>query len=168
MDQEPDPTVPGEAPDPADDTDTARLADLPVQGVPPDAPDAAMAAVDDAAVPGDPRGVMAAYSRALAAADAAAVAALFAEHSLLVAPDRRCSGRDAIGGWHRELLAGGKLDARPGGQGNDQGRLEVRGPSGAFWVVELAFDAAGRIGTARWLTPEQAGRPQDERERHAI
>jgi hypothetical protein len=34
-------------------------------------------------------------------------------------------------------------------------------------VVELAFDASGRIGTARWLTPAEADRPQEERERTA-
>jgi hypothetical protein len=34
-------------------------------------------------------------------------------------------------------------------------------------VVELAFDAAGRIGTARWLTPGEAGQSQEERERTA-
>ncbi len=32
-------------------------------------------------------------------------------------------------------------------------------------VVELSFDAAGRIGTARWLTPAEQRRPQGERER---
>jgi hypothetical protein len=34
-------------------------------------------------------------------------------------------------------------------------------------VVELAFDASGRIGTARWLTAAEAALPQEERERTA-
>lgn len=34
-------------------------------------------------------------------------------------------------------------------------------------VVEIALDASGRIGTARWLIDEQAGRPQEERTRIA-
>ena len=31
-------------------------------------------------------------------------------------------------------------------------------------MVELAFDASGRIGTARWLTRDEAAHPQEERE----
>ena len=49
---------------------------------------------------------------------------------------------------------------------DDAARLEVASAAGRF-VVELSFDASGRIGTARWLTPEEAGRPQEERERSA-
>jgi hypothetical protein len=33
--------------------------------------------------------------------------------------------------------------------------------------VELSFDASGRIGTARWLTPTEAVQPQERRERTA-
>jgi hypothetical protein len=40
-----------EGPDRPEEADTARLADLPVEQLPPDAPDRAQAAVDD--VPGD-------------------------------------------------------------------------------------------------------------------
>jgi len=34
-------------------------------------------------------------------------------------------------------------------------------------IIELAFDASGRIGTARWLTQEEAAQPQERRERTA-
>jgi hypothetical protein len=44
--------------------------------------------------------------------------------------------------------------------------LEVDSATGRH-VVELAFDASGRIGTARWLTPDEAGQSQEERERTA-
>jgi hypothetical protein len=165
--------LPPEPPEP----DTARLADLPVDELPPDAPDRAHAAVDDvpddldagalAHEPGasrDPKAVMAAYAAALADGDAALAADLFAERSLLVTSGPHLSGRAAIAGWHRDLLGRGAVRARPAGQGSDQGRLEVDGPDGPR-VVELAFDASGRIGTARWLTLEQASRPQEERQR---
>jgi ketosteroid isomerase-like protein len=166
-----------EGPDRPEEPDTARLADLPVEQLPPDAPDRAQAAVDD--VPGDldpaatardtgarrdPRAVMAAYAAALKDGDAAVAADLFAENSLLVTPEARLTGRAAIAGWHRDLLAAGAVTASPDGQGNDQGRLEVSGPGGQL-VVEVALDASGRIGTARWLTGEQAARPQEERTR---
>jgi hypothetical protein len=55
------------------------------------------------------------------------------------------------------------VTATPTGQGNDAGRLEVDSGAGR-WVVELALDAAGRIGTARWLSPAEADLPQEERE----
>src|ERR671911_625213 len=100
--------------------ETARLADLPVEGLPEDAPEAAYAATDEAPAGLDPvetahdpdaergpKAVMTAYADALGAGDAGLV------------------------------------------------------------VVELAFDASGRIGTARWLTPPEADMPQEERERTA-
>jgi hypothetical protein len=34
-------------------------------------------------------------------------------------------------------------------------------------IIELAFDASRRIGTARWLTREEAAQPQKRRERTA-
>ncbi|HEV2896185.1 MAG TPA: hypothetical protein VG411_20765, partial [Actinomycetota bacterium] len=63
-------------------------------------------------------------------------------------------------------LRRGRVTARPAGQGNDRSRLEVDSAAGRF-VVELAFDASGRIGTARWLTTDEADMPQEERERTA-
>jgi hypothetical protein len=163
----------------ADEQDTARLADLPVEGLPADAPDRAQAAVDvagdrvdaartahDPAARRDPKVVMTAYAGALQDGDPGAAADLFAADSLLTSADRRIAGREAVGGWHRELLERGAITARPSGQGNDQGRLEVETPDGPR-IVELAFDASGRIGTARWLTPEEAAQPQERRERTA-
>ena len=48
------------------------------------------------------------------------------------------------------------------------GHLQAVGTDAAGrFVVELAFDASGRIGTARWLTPPEADMPQEERERTA-
>jgi hypothetical protein len=67
----------------------------------------------------------------------------------------------------RELLAGGGLRTRPAGQGTDTGRLEVDGPPQPR-VVELAFDAAGRIGSARWLRPSAQTRPQEQRMRRPL
>jgi hypothetical protein len=159
--------------------DTARLADLPVEGLPADAPEAPYAATDRA--PDDldpartahdpdaergPRAVMTAYASALAAGDAGLAADLYAEHSLLTSADERISGRPGIAGWHEDLLRRGRVTAHPAGQGNDGGRLEVDSAAGRF-VVELAFDASGRIGTARWLTAAEASLPQEERERTA-
>jgi hypothetical protein len=109
---------------------------------------------------------MVAYASALDAGDAGLAADLFAENALLTSADERLSGRSGIAGWHEDLLARGTVHATPSGQGNDTGRLEVDGPSGRY-VVELAFDASGRIGTARWLTRDEAERPQEERERSA-
>jgi hypothetical protein len=159
--------------------ETARLADLPVGGLPVDAPDVPQAATDAAPEPLDPaaiahdpaaargpKAVMAAYAAALGRADAALAADLYAEQALLTSADRRLQGRDDIAAWHRELLAGGALAARPSGQGNDTGRLEVDRPGGRQ-VVELSFDASGRIGTARWLAADQAAMPQEERQRTA-
>jgi hypothetical protein len=91
------------APDRPEELDTARLADLPVEeGLPPEAPDRAHAAVDDlpedldpeavaheATASRDPRAVMASYASALATGDAALAAGLFAENGLLVAPAAR-------------------------------------------------------------------------------
>jgi ketosteroid isomerase-like protein len=108
----------------------------------------------------------AAYASALDAGDAAMAADLYAENALLTSADERLSGRSAIAGWHEDLLARGAVTATPTARGNDTGRLKVDGPTGAF-VVELAFDAAGRIGTARWLTRDEADQPQEERERTA-
>jgi len=162
--------------------DTARAADLPVEAVPEDAPtqpyaasDAPPGRPDPAATAGepdahrDPRAVMDAYAAALADGDADLAAGLFAEHSLLSfgEGDQGISGRHAVAAWHRELLGRGAVRAAPAAQGNDAGRLELRTPDGDR-VVELSFDAAGRIGTARWLTPAEQGRPQDERERRAL
>ena len=98
--------------------------------------------------------------------DAGLAAGLYAEHALLTSADERLTGRPGIAGWHEELLSRGAVTARPAGQGNDTGRLDVDGPTGRY-VVELAFDASGRIGTARWLTPEEATMAQEERERSA-
>jgi hypothetical protein len=159
--------------------ETARLADLAVEGLPEDAPEAPYAATD--AAPSDqdpaatahdpeaargPKAVMAAYAAALDAGDAGLAADLYAENSLLTSADERISGRAGITGWHEDLLRRGRAAARPAGQGNDRGRLEVDSAAGRF-VVELAFDASGRIGTARWLTSEEADLPQEERERTA-
>ena len=113
-----------------------------------------------------PTALMVAYASALEAGDAGLAAGLYAENALLTSADERLSGRPGIAGWHEDLLARGAVTARPAGQGNDTGRLEVEGPAGRY-VVELAFDASGRIGTARWLTPAEADRPQEERERTA-
>jgi hypothetical protein len=163
----------------SDENDTARLADLPVEGLPPDAPDRAQAAVDaapervdaaatahDPSAPRDPKVVMTAYATALQHGDVDAATDLFAANALLTSVDRRISGREAMAGWHRELLDRGTITARPAGQGNDQGRLEMGTPDGPR-IVELAFDASGRIGTARWLTQEEAAQPQERRERTA-
>jgi hypothetical protein len=108
----------------------------------------------------------AAYASALVAGDAALAAGLYAENALLTSADERLTGRSAIAGWHEDLVARGTVTATSSGRGNDTGRLAVDGPTGAF-VVELAFDAAGRIGTARWLTRDEADQPQEERERTA-
>jgi hypothetical protein len=172
--------VGGLKPRPPDDRgETAELADLPVEGLPEDAPDtpaaaadAAPARVDPAATAHDPeaeRGpkvLMTAYASALDAGDAGLAADLYAENALLTSADERLSGRSGITGWHEDLLSRGPVRARPSGQGNDTGRLEVDGPTGRY-LVELAFDASGRIGTARWLTPDEADQPQEERERTA-
>jgi hypothetical protein len=109
---------------------------------------------------------MTAYAAALGAGDAGLAAGLYAENALLASADERLSGRPGIAGWHEDLLSRGAVTASPSGQGNDTGRLEVDGPDGRF-VVELAFDASGRIGTARWLTRDEAEQPQEERERSA-
>jgi hypothetical protein len=114
----------------------------------------------------EPEAVMTAYASALDAGDAGLAADLYAENSLLASADERISGRPGISGWHEDLLRRGQVTARPAGQGNDSGRLEVDSAAGRF-VVELAFDASGRIGTARWLTPAEADLPQEERERTA-
>ena len=114
----------------------------------------------------EPEAVMTAYASALDAGDAGLAADLYAENSLLASADERISGRPGISGWHEDLLRRGQVTARPAGQGSDRGRLEVDSAAGRF-VVELAFDPSGRIGTARWLTPADAGPPQEQRERTA-
>jgi len=114
----------------------------------------------------EPEAVMTAYASALDAGDAGLAADLYAENSLLASADERISGRPGISGWHEDLLRRGRVTARPAGQGSDRGRLEVDSAAGRF-VVELAFDPSGRIGTARWLTPAEAGLPQEQRERTA-
>jgi SnoaL-like domain len=159
--------------------ETARLADLAVEGLPEDAPEAPYAATDR--VPPDldpeatahdpqaergPKAVMTAYAEALEGGDAGLAADLYAENGLLTSADERISGRAGIAGWHEDLLRRGPVTATPAGQGNDRSRLEVDSAAGRF-VVELAFDAAGRIGTARWLTPAEANLPQETRERSA-
>ena len=121
---------------------------------------------DQAPVGAGPTPIMVAYASALDAGDAGLAAGLFAENALLTSADERLSGRSGIAGWHEDLLARGAVTARTSGQGNDTGRLEVDGPTGRY-VVELAFDASGRIGTARWLTRDEAAQPQEERERSA-
>jgi hypothetical protein len=163
----------------AEGRETARLADLPVEGLPADAPDVPSAATDAAPAEPDPaeaahdpgaergpRAVMEAYVSALRAGDAGLAADLYAANGLLTTADERLTGRAGIAGWHEDLFARGAVQARPSGQGNDTGRLEVSGPGGRF-VVELAFDASGRIGTARWLTHAEAAQPQEQRERTA-
>jgi hypothetical protein len=153
--------------------ETPRLADLPVEGLPADAPDvpsaaadAAPAEPDPAEAAHDPKAVMEAYASALRAGDAGLAADLYAANGLLTSADERLTGRSGITGWHEDLLKRGAVQARPSGQGNDTGRLEVTSPAGRF-VVELAFDASGRIGTARWLTHDEAAQPQERRERTA-
>jgi hypothetical protein len=159
--------------------ETPRLADLPVEGLPADAPDLPSAATDAAPAEPDPaeaahdpgaergpKAVMEAYASALRAGDAGLAADLYAANGLLTSADERLTGRSGITGWHEDLLKRGAVQARPSGQGNDTGRLEVTSPAGRF-VVELAFDASGRIGTARWLTHDEAAQPQERRERTA-
>ena len=114
----------------------------------------------------EPEAVMTAYASALDAGDAGLAADLYAENSLLASADERISGRPGISGWHEDLLRRGQVTARPAGQGSDRGRLEVDSAAGRF-VVELAFHPSGRIGTARWLTPAEAGLPQEQPERTA-
>ena len=159
--------------------ETARLADLPVEGLPEDAPEVPYAATDrvppdldpeatahDPGAERGPRAVATAYASALEAGDAGLAADLYAEQGLLTSADERISGRAGIAGWHEDLLGRGRAAATPAGQGNDRSRLEVDSAAGRF-VVELAFDASGRIGTARWLAPEEANLPQETRERTA-
>jgi hypothetical protein len=81
---------------------------------------------------------------------------------VLTSTDERLTGRSGITGWHEDLLARGAVEA----QANGTGRLEVSSPAGRF-VVELALDASGRIGTARWLTHAEAAQPRGQRERTA-
>jgi len=114
----------------------------------------------------DPEAVMTAYASALDAGDAGLAADLYAESGLLTSADEHITGRAGIAGWHEDLLRRGQVTARPAGQGRHRGRLEVDSAAGRF-VVELAFDPSGRIGTARWLAPAEAGLPQEHRERTA-
>jgi hypothetical protein len=121
---------------------------------------------DDPAADRGPTALVTAYSSALEAGDAGLAADLYAENGLLTSADERISGRAGIVGWHEDLLRRGRVTAVPAGQGNDAARLEVDSAAGRH-VVELAFDASGRIGTARWLTPAEADLPQEARERSA-
>ncbi|HZA80659.1 MAG TPA: hypothetical protein VFC13_04200, partial [Actinomycetes bacterium] len=113
--------------------ETARLADLPVEGLPEDAPEAPYAATDaapdgldpqatahDPEAERGPKAVMAAYVAALAAGDAELAADLYAENGLLTSADERISGRAGIAGWHEDLLGRGPVAATPAGQGNDR------------------------------------------------
>jgi hypothetical protein len=100
----------------------------------------------------------AAYAEALEAGDAGLAADLYAENGLLTSADESITGRAGIAGWHEDLLRRGRATAAPAAQGNDAARLEVDSAAGRF-VVELSFDAAGRIGTARWLTAEEGPPP---------
>ena len=113
---------------------------------------------DQAPVGARPTSIMVAYASALDAGDAGLAAGLFAEHGLLTSADERHTGRSGIAGWHEELLSRGAVTASPSGQGNDAGLLEVDGPTGRY-VVELAFDASGRIGTARWRSRDETNTP---------
>jgi hypothetical protein len=114
----------------------------------------------------DQTAVMEAYASALRAGDAGLAADLYATNGVLTSTDERLTGRSGITGWHEDLLARGAVEARQSGQANDTGRLEVSSPAGRF-VVELALDASGRIGTARWLTHAEAAQPRGQRERTA-
>ena len=113
-----------------------------------------------------PTALVTAYLSALEAGDAGLAADLYAENGLLTSADEQISGRAGIAGWHEDLLRRGPVTATPAGQGNDAGRLEVDSAAGHH-VVELALDASGRIGTARWLSPDEANLPQEKRERSA-
>jgi hypothetical protein len=151
---------------PEREPDTVELADLPVeQPLPPDAPERASAAVDEAGKGTGPRSVMAAYEAALAAGRPSAAAGLFADNGRVVTPEAQHSGSGEVLAFHEQLLADGPVLATAGGQGNDAGRLALDDGGGPYAVVELSFDAAGRIGTARWLDRATAERPQEERER---
>jgi hypothetical protein len=163
-----------------DEPGTDELADLPVDGLPPDAPERGSAAVDSAPAEPDPaatahdpdadrgaRTVMTAYAAALADGSAAAATDLFAESGAVYTETGQHIGRDAVRGFHDTLLADGPVAAHPAGQGNDTGRLELD-DGGPVRAVELAFDASGRIGSARWLGEEAAALPQEERVRRAL
>ena len=58
------------------------------------------------------------------------------------------------------------MTTRQPGRAATAAASEVDSAAGQF-VVELAFDASGEIGTARWLTAAEAALPQEERERTA-
>jgi hypothetical protein len=160
-----------------DTRETADLANLPVDRLPEDAPDEAVAAVDDAPEgrsPGQlahdpnaargPRAMLEGYAAALLNRQPGEAADLFAENGAVYSEDRQVNGRSAILRWHEELFGHGRLTARPAGIGNDTARLDVQGPTGPR-VVELAFDATGRIGSARWLRPDTAALGQEDRTR---
>jgi hypothetical protein len=160
--------------------DTADLANLPVDRLPDDAPDEAVAAVDEVPrgqsldrLAHDPnarrgaRAMLEGYATALVDGKASAASDLFAENAAVYSEERQINGRGEILRWHEELLGRGKLSARAVGQGNDTARLDVEGPSGRR-VVELAFDATGRIGSARWLRPDSAALGQEERTRRTL
>jgi len=161
------------------ETDTADFGNLPVDRLPPDAPDLGSAAVDTPPrqsldeVAHDPdadrgaRAVAEAYATALTKGLAADAADLHAEHAAIFTTDEQLNGRRAVLDWHEALFRRGGLRASAEDWGNDTARLNVDGPSGP-WTVELSFDASGRIGTARWLRPETAALPEEERIRKAL
>jgi len=120
----------------------------------------------DPAADRGPTALVTAYLSALEAGDAGLAADLYAGNGLLSSADEQITGRAGIAGWHEDLLRRGRVTVTPAGQGNDTGRLEVDSAAGHH-VVELALDASGRIGTARWLTPDEANMAQEERERSA-
>src|SRR3954452_4737239 len=150
---------------------TEELADLPVDGLPRDAPERAMAAVDSTPAEPDPdatahdpdadrspKVVATAYANALASGEAATAAGLFAESGAVYTATAQHIGRAAVASFHDDLLAGGAVTATPGGQATDTARTELAGGG----VVELAFDASGRIGSARWLDQASAALPHEE------
>jgi hypothetical protein len=163
------------APDPSDPAEGS----LPVEDLPDDRPGPPYAAADQAPrepdldtaahdpdAPRNPRLVMQAYANALGGGDASAAAAVYAQNAAVFTEDGQVNGREEILRWHERLLGAGAVHAEPVGQGNDAGRLNVHGPGGDR-VVELAFDASGRIGSARWLRPESAAASQEDRIRRA-
>src|SRR4029453_2538456 len=125
--------------------ETARLAGLPVEGLPEDAPEVPYAATDrvpphlapeapahDPGAERGPRAVATAYASALEAGDAGLAADLYAEQGLLTSADERISGRAGIAGWHEDLLRRGRATAAPAGQGNDPTPPEVATGAGRY------------------------------------
>src|SRR4029453_2054560 len=145
-----------------DEQGTHELADLPVEGLPPDAPERGSAAVDTAPPDPDPRRaahdpdadrgartMMEAYVTALADGNVDAATDLYAEQAAVRTEDEQYQGREGVRRWHEHLLAEGpgRVTAEPAGQGNDKRR---------------------RGGDARWLRPETFDLEQEERARRAL